>query len=232
MDADCELDQNAIWTRMQHPILHRRDKQMLHRLAAVVGLVTLLSGVDCASRAQSGGAPAAEADARPAIQDRLAQGAMSRFRFSGTTARQSVNAVFATGDGGTYALSSLRGRTVLVNFWASWCPPCREEMPSLAALGRRLAGEGLSVIAVSIDRQPAEARRFLGQLAIGDLAVYFDPQARAAEELGARGVPVSILLDAGGREIGRLPGTADWTSDEAILLVRAALSGRVGAPAP
>ena len=156
---------------------------------------------------------------------------MSRFRFA-DGASPVRDATFGTDAGPSFSLSALRGRTVLLNVWASWCPPCREEMPSLAALGRRLAGEGLSIVAVSIDKQPADARRFLEQLSIRDLAVYFDPGARAAESLDAGGVPVSILLDAEGREIGRLRGAADWTSDEAILLVRAALSGRLAPQAP
>ena len=210
---------------------------MLQRLASLAGLIAVLCSAASVCHAQSSvppssdPPPSAAPDERAGIHERLTQGAMKRFRFSADPASPPIDAVFASANGSSFSLFSLRGRTVLVNFWASWCPPCHEEMPSLAALGRRLAGEGLSVIAVSIDKQPAEAQRFLGQLAIRDLAVYFDPQAHAAEDLGARGVPVSILLDAGGREIGRFPGAADWTSDEAILLVRAALHGRLGAPA-
>lgn len=151
---------------------------------------------------------------------------MSRFRFAGAPAAL-LDVTVSDREGRPFTLASLRGRTVLVNFWASWCPPCREEMASLAALGRRLEDEGLSVIAVSIDRQPADALRFLDQPGLDGLSVYFDAGARAAEALAARGVPVSILLDPDGREIGRFSGAADWSSGEAILLVRAALHGRL-----
>ncbi len=165
-----------------------------------------------------------------ALRARLARGAMWRFKFAARPAPERDTDLRAR-DGGITRLSALRGRTVLVNVWASWCPPCREEMPSLVRLASRLASEGLVVVALGIDKQPAAAERFLGEMPLGALAVYADPEAQAAGALGARGVPVSILLDAQGREIGRLEGAADWASDEAVLLVRAAITGRLSGAA-
>jgi thiol-disulfide isomerase/thioredoxin len=170
---------------------------------------------------------AVETSERAAIQYRLAQGAMSRFRFAAAEGPV-LDTMLTARDGSAIALASLRGKTVLVNVWASWCPACRKEMASLAQIASNLSREGLAVLALNIDHKAASADRFLDGLGRRDLAAYFDPEARAAKELGARGVPVSILIDSNGHEIGRIEGAVDWTSEEAVLLLRAALSGRLG----
>lgn len=179
---------------------------------------------DIADRAEV----AAKAEERAALQAKLAQGAMSRFHFSRAQGEPLETTLIAR-TGGAIALSSLRGAVVLVNVWASWCAPCRDEMVPLARLAGRLASEGLIVVALNIDRKTADADRFLDGLGIRDLTVYLDPEARAAKDLAARGVPVSILIDRQGREIGRIEGAVDWISDEAILLTRSAITGRIGA---
>lgn len=205
-----------------------------YRTAALAALSMCAVGIVGPARAQVVGIAdhaevAATAGQRAAIQARLAQGAMSRFHFSDAAAAP-LEATLIARDGGAITLSSLRGTIVLVNVWASWCAPCRDEMVPLARLARMLASEGLAVVALNIDRKAADADRFLAALGIRDLTVYLDPEALAAKDLAARGIPVSILIDRDGREIGRIEGAVDWMSDEAILLMRSAITGRFGSP--
>ncbi|HEX2543171.1 MAG TPA: TlpA disulfide reductase family protein [Caldimonas sp.] len=136
---------------------------------------------------------------------------------------------FVDGDSKAVDLAQFRGRVVLLNLWATWCPPCRKEMPSLDRLQSLLAGEGLQVIALSIDKG-AEAlpavRAFYAEHGLRNLQVYNDPEAAAGVELGAPGVPVTFLVDRQGREIGRLTGAAEWDGAEALALIRAHLAPR------
>jgi len=130
---------------------------------------------------------------------------------------------FVDAEARTTDLSRFRGQVVLLNVWATWCPPCVREMPSLDRLQARLAGEGLQVVALSIDRGagalPA-VRAFYASHALRHLRIYNDPEGAAGFELGAPGVPVTFLLDRQGREIGRLTGPAEWDGAEALALIR------------
>jgi thiol-disulfide isomerase/thioredoxin len=202
-----------------------RARRIAIRLAAALAALAITPVAPYADKI--GTSTTDPSDRGTEIERKLAQGAMSRFRFAASRTVILDATVVSAPDGSTIALASLRGRIVLINVWASWCPPCREEMPSIAALRRRLEGEGLTVAAISIDRNPADALRFVDELALRDLPLYFDPAGLAAAALDARGVPVSVLLDEDGREIGRLRGAADWMADDALLLVRAALRGRL-----
>jgi len=130
---------------------------------------------------------------------------------------------FQDGDGNATDLAQLRGNVVLLNVWATWCPPCRKEMPSLDRLQGQLAGEGLRVVALSIDKGAAglpAVKAFYASLGIRNLRVYNDPEGNAGFELGAPGVPVTFLIDREGREIGRLTGPAEWDGPEATALIR------------
>lgn len=201
-------------------------------LAAGLGLwlagAACLPGAATADGSDVAPPPVSSAD-RAAIRQKLAQGAMSRFAFAADPAPR-LEATLSARGGGSIALSSLHGRIVLVNVWASWCAPCREEMTSLVRLTRRLGGPDLAILALGIDRRASEADRFLDTIGRHALAVYVDPETRAAKALGVRGVPASILVDREGREIGRIEGAVDWTSDEAILLLQSAITGRIGSP--
>lgn len=131
-----------------------------------------------------------------------------------------AEATFVGADGRPLSLADLRGSGVVLNFWATWCVPCVAEMPALDRLDGRLADQGIEVVALSSDRGGAAVvEAFYAEHAIGNLAVALDPGMRAARALGVQGLPTTILVNADGREMGRLMGAAEWDSAEAIRLV-------------
>lgn len=130
---------------------------------------------------------------------------------------------FTDPDGGTHSLADYRGKVVLLNFWATWCAPCREEMPSLDALQAQLGGKDFQVVAVASGHNPAPAiRKFLDEAAVTNLPVLLDPRQALARDMGVMGMPVTVLIDRDGNEIARLMGGADWASETALALVRQA----------
>jgi thiol-disulfide isomerase/thioredoxin len=125
-------------------------------------------------------------------------------------------------------LAHWRGRTVLLNLWATWCVPCRKEMPALDALQQRLGGPDFEVVAVNIDtRDLDKPKAFLNEIGIGKLAYYSDPNAKVFQDLKAVGrafgMPTTLLIDPAGCEIGSIAGPAEWASDDAIQLIQAAM---------
>lgn len=129
-------------------------------------------------------------------------------------------------DGRDVTLADFRGRTVLVNFWATWCAPCLKELPSLDALEGALGGPDFAVVAVASDaRGPETAQEYLDKLKIRRLKLYADPGLSLLISTGGSAqIPLSILFDAEGREIGRFTGSADWSSPEAKNLMKAAIA--------
>ena len=127
-------------------------------------------------------------------------------------------------------LSDWRGRTVLLNLWATWCIPCRQEMPALDALEGALGGERFEVVAVNIDtRDSGKPHAWLDEVGVNRLAYYADPSAKVFQDLKlagrAFGLPTTVLVDPAGCEIGTAAGPAEWASEDAIKLMRAALAG-------
>jgi thiol-disulfide isomerase/thioredoxin len=125
-------------------------------------------------------------------------------------------------------LSDWRGRTVLLNLWATWCVPCRKEMPALDALEAKLGGPAFQVVAINIDtRDLDKPKTWLKDTGIDRLPYYADPSAKVFQELKAIGkafgMPTTLLVDPAGCELGVLAGPAEWASDDAIKLVEAAL---------
>ncbi|HVB16787.1 MAG TPA: TlpA disulfide reductase family protein [Stellaceae bacterium] len=119
------------------------------------------------------------------------------------------------------SLADFRGRLVLLNLWATWCVPCRKEMPTLDRLQARLGGPGFEVVALSIDRKGLEAvQPFYQELGLKALRTYVDESGRAAREIDAPGVPTTLLIDREGREIGRVVGPAEWDSPQAEAVIR------------
>jgi thiol-disulfide isomerase/thioredoxin len=130
-------------------------------------------------------------------------------------------------DGQPTTLASLRGRTVLVNLWATWCPPCLKEMPALDALQGAMGGPDFAVVAVNIDTRNLEKpRSWLSTNGITRLPYYADPQASVFQVLRAtrkvEGMPVSLIVDPQGCELAILQGPAEWASADAKALINAA----------
>ncbi len=135
---------------------------------------------------------------------------------------------FTGADGSPRKLSDLRGKTVLLNLWATWCAPCRKEMPALDTLQASLGGKDFEVVAINIDtRNPDKPKQFLSETKITNLAYYADPSAKVYQDLKgvgkAFGMPTTLLIDAQGCELGYLAGPAEWASPDAQALVGAAL---------
>jgi thiol-disulfide isomerase/thioredoxin len=134
---------------------------------------------------------------------------------------------FEDADGRPKKLSDWRGRTVLVNLWATWCVPCRKEMPALEGLQTRLGGPDFEVVAVNIDtRDPDKPKKFLKDANLSRLGYYSDDKAKVFQDLKivgrALGMPTSVLVDGQGCEIATIAGPAEWDSDDAVKLIQAA----------
>jgi thiol-disulfide isomerase/thioredoxin len=154
--------------------------------------------------------------------DSYAVGPMSKFRTVSEAPDQPLTTL-RTGNGREISLADRRGKVVLVNFWATWCAPCVVEMPYLDALQARYGSDDFEVIAISMDRTIEDAEEFYREQELNNLALYHDQSFSAAMVAGARGLPLTVLYDRNGGEIGRLDGEAEWASDEAFMLIEAAL---------
>ena len=127
--------------------------------------------------------------------------------------------------GKTRSISEWRGKVVILNLWATWCGPCREEMPSLDRLKSHFSNNEFDVVAISLDRGGlAKVQNFYGEARINKLDLYIDPTTKLMFKLKAVGLPATLLIDANGREIGRIPGPAQWDGDLAIKMIKDALA--------
>ncbi len=138
------------------------------------------------------------------------------------------NLSFQGPDGKPMTLADLRGRMVLLNLWATWCAPCRKEMPALDKLQAELGGSDFEVVAVNIDQRNLDRpKTFLQEVKVERLAYYADPSAKIFQQLRAVdravGMPTTLLIDKDGCELAYLAGPAEWASAEAIAFIRAAL---------
>ncbi|MEP6998212.1 MAG: TlpA disulfide reductase family protein [Betaproteobacteria bacterium] len=141
--------------------------------------------------------------------------------------RPIANVEFEDGNGQKRTLADFKGKVVLLNIWATWCGPCREEMPTLDRLQQRLGSTDFEVVALSIDRGgQAAVRSFLDHIKVQRLAIYVDASAEAHAKLGAVGIPTTLLLDREGREIGRVVGPAEWDRPEVIATIQRYLPAR------
>jgi thiol-disulfide isomerase/thioredoxin len=132
---------------------------------------------------------------------------------------------FVDDAGRSLTLADFRGKVVLLNIWATWCEPCREEMPALDRLQLQLGSERFQVVALSVDQQGAPlARKFFAEIGVKALPLYVDPSAKAAFTLDAPGLPATLLVDRAGREIGRHLGAVKWDSPEVVERLRRAIS--------
>ena len=135
---------------------------------------------------------------------------------------------FEDGNGNPKKLSDWRGKTVLLNLWATWCVPCRKEMPALDRLQAKLGSDKFQVVAVNIDtRDLDKPKTFLKEANLTRLGNFSDAKARVFQDLKsiglALGMPTSVLIDGRGCRIGHIAGPAEWDSDDAVKLIRASL---------
>ena len=153
----------------------------------------------------------------------LATGAMTTFVFK-PQPEALPDIQFLNGSGAETSLASLRGKVVLLNVWATWCAPCREEMPALDKLQAALGSDKFQVVALAVDKSGVDgAKKFLADIKAEKLEAFADPTAKEGTRLKVIGMPTTILIDAEGREIGRLIGPAHWDSPEAKRLIEAQL---------
>ena len=157
----------------------------------------------------------------------LAQGEVAALTMA-TTPLRLPDLAFEDAEGKPRKLSEWRGKTVLVNLWATWCVPCRKEMPALDSLQAKLGGKDFEVVAVNIDtRDPEKPKTFLKEANLTRLGYFADSKAKVFQDLKgigkALGMPTSILVDGQGCEIANLAGPAEWASEDAIKLIKAAM---------
>ena len=190
-------------------------------LAAVYGISALL------------GNPAGDAACKAAVETAsrigpLAKGEVAALAVASRPLRI-PDLAFRDASGAERHLADWRGRMTLVNLWATWCVPCRKEMPALDALQTKLGGPEFEVVAINIDtRDPDKPRNWLNEVGISSLRYYADPNAKVFQDLKligrAFGMPTTLLVDPAGCEIATLAGPAEWASEDAIKLVTAALA--------
>lgn len=153
------------------------------------------------------------------------EGRLDRFAVNSLSKLTSLNAPpvqpslsFTTPDG-EISLADFRGKVILVNVWATWCAPCVVEMPSLDELQRRRGGDDFAVVTISMDRTIADAQAFYTRTGLTDLPLIHDGTFAVSARMELRGLPTSVFYDESGREIARIPGEADWASEEALALI-------------
>lgn len=202
-------------------------------LAVVLGLGTLYvtgqapgNSQDAGVRVAAGGACPAARNVSSAI-DRAATGEVAAFQAS-KPAKTLPELRFNRADGTPISLAEMRGKTVLLNLWATWCAPCRKEMPALDALQAAYGGPAFEVVAVNIDtRNLDKPKAWLAENGITRLAYYADPEAKVFQVLKragqAVGMPTTLLIDANGCQLGVLHGPAEWASEDAKKLIMAAM---------
>jgi thiol-disulfide isomerase/thioredoxin len=138
---------------------------------------------------------------------------------------------FADRDGKPVSLADFSGKVVLLNIWATWCVPCREEMPALDKLETKLGGKDFQVVAVNIDKGgPDKAAAFLKETGADHLTLYTDPTGKLFATVKTVGMPTTLIIDREGKEIARLIGPADWASPQALAVIEAAIGTSANPP--
>lgn len=155
----------------------------------------------------------------------MREGDMRKLRFH-TEAKEVPDVPITLADGSQGNLDIYKGKIVVLNFWATWCAPCRKEMPELSALQADLGGEDFDVVTLATGRnEPNDIARFLMETEITNLPMHRDPKQKLARALGVFGLPVTLILDRDGNEIARMQGEANWHSDNAVDIIKAIING-------
>ena len=150
----------------------------------------------------------------------LIKGGIQHFRLLGNP-RLAPDALFTDATGKVLGLSRFRGKVVLLNFWATWCAPCKREMPDLDRLQKALGGPHFEVVALSLDRAGLKVvRPFFEEIGLKNLDVYLDRRGEVQRAFNVTRFPTSVLVDGRGYTVGRIEGPAEWAATEARTLIR------------
>ncbi len=193
--------------------------------AAIAGIAGLVFGVLAALYLKTAPPPTpsgADAQASAPLQGEFPLRVWS-------TPRALADFAFEDEGGRKVRVADFRGKVVLVNLWATWCTPCRREMPALDRLQATLGGSDFDVLALSIERGGApKVRAFFGETGVKALRVYIDAEGEASAAVRSAAIPTSVLIGRDGMEIGRLLGPAEWDSSAAIEFIRERIGGSTG----
>lgn len=171
----------------------------------------LYTALACVANTSAADVSAAEA---------LREGDMRKLIFH-STPTESSDVAFTSEDGSQMTLADYQGKHIVLNFWATWCAPCRHEMPHLSALQTQLGGDQIEVVTIATGRNPLPGmQRFFEEIGVTNLPLHTDARQSLARSLGVLGLPVTIIIDTEGHEIARMQGDADWSSENAIDILR------------
>lgn len=168
----------------------------------------------------AGANPALASDAD--IMTPLVAGDMKKLAIHSTPKAASSAPFDLEDDKGRTTLEEYRGKYVLVNFWATWCAPCRKEMPHLSELQSEFGGDDFEVLTIASGRNsPVGISKFFNEIGVTNLPRHQDPKQSLSSQMGIFGLPITVLLDPEGREIARLRGDANWAGDSAKSIIKA-----------
>jgi thiol-disulfide isomerase/thioredoxin len=219
------------------PATARRRMRLFTALGGGIAILAVLAGIYGMERWRSnpaGAAAGACAQAVAAAQRLapLAHGEVAALAVAHTPFRV-PDLAFKDAEGHEHKLSDWRGHTVLLNLWATWCVPCRKEMPALDKLQAALGGDAFQVVTINIDtRDPEKPLAFLKDAGVTHLTYYADQSAKVFQELKlagkAFGMPTTLIVDPSGCEIGEMAGPAEWSGEDGIKLMSAAIENHKG----
>jgi thiol-disulfide isomerase/thioredoxin len=163
--------------------------------------------------------------AQSAALEALREGTMKKLMFHAVP--QDVSQIaFTDAQGAEFTLADWRGKYVVLNFWATWCAPCRKEMPGLDALQSEFGGDDFEVVTIATGRNSLTGiTRFFEETGVESLPILLDARSELARDMAVLGLPITVILDPQGQEIARLRGDADWDSESARSIITALLSG-------
>lgn len=202
--------------------------------AGVAGVAVGMAGVyGIATLTRNAGADAAAGACKPAVELARKVAPFAKGEVAAVNIAKGPLAVpnlaFQDASGKPLTLQNWRGRTILLNLWATWCVPCRKEMPSLDALEQKLGSPNFEVVTINIDTRDLEKpKTWLKEVGVSKLNYYADPAAKTFQDLKsvgrAFGMPTTMLISPEGCEIGTIAGPAEWASDDAVKLIEATLA--------
>ncbi len=209
----------------------RRARYLL--LAAFLGTIAGFAGVYLTGGLQRNAGVVSDASCGNAVATAkrlmpLSKGEVAAFS-PNASPRRATPIAFKDASGRAVSLEDFKGRVVLINLWATWCVPCRKEMPALDELEGKLGGKDFAVLAINLDQRGGDKpRKFLEEIKAKHLVYYEDPTTNVFQKLKAAGrapgLPSTILVDRQGCELGFMPGPAEWASEDALALIRAAIA--------